>query len=596
MSTCDTDSGRAPSLDSVAVRLEQARRHLIDLVRKSAAPPDSEEEIAQLNASSAHVWCLWAQPEPASTALLVSGEWSLAGFVLLGSFASVEWWETDLRRAELLRDVATQLEWPVRVSYCEPRSVAKRLGECRRRFGFAALQGVLGAIPRRERLLRKATLRTLAASVAGEGQCCVIDCSRFGVHRSGRPDRDRASTFSPPTHWEVQRGLRGQSVARQETVFFHPDHRQPAEILLPPSLLPRARRAALPMRALAKTGVVAFMLGAFACFSPRRSGSVLAEAAARAGDLLNRDAASLTCIERTVRNDTMLLVELADARGNGALLRIALGADAEGSLQRMDDAYLRLGQLPASLRELVPEALPLGRVRGWPVHVERRCRGVPAAELVHSAAGRDAVRRHVMCFVEHLLDATARRDVVDEDFFNARLRARFERVRAVAPEHAVALTKIEDELRRVLLGLRITTGMVHGDVTVNNLLLDPGSLKIVAVVDWEFSLANDLPFDFLHYLIAERRAATGRPWGELVAATLHAEVLDESARELLVKHIARFGVDERTLAAFLVAYWIRGVALRTELGRYSLAPGWKAANLSAPLERILRYLAPRRPG
>ena len=66
------------------------------------------------------------------------------------------------------------------------------------------------------------------------------------------------------------------------------------------------------------------------------------------------------------------------------------------------------------------------------------------------------------------------------------------------------------------------------------------------VIDWETSLAGSLPFDFIHYLISERRESDPQPWGLMVARALAGDLFDAEAEALLNDHLAFLGLAQRT--------------------------------------------------
>jgi hypothetical protein len=159
---------------------------------------------------------------------------------------------------------------------------------------------------------------------------------------------------------------------------------------------------------------------------------------------------------------------------------------------------------------------------------------------------------------------------------------------------AADLSFVGSATASLLQGALIPTVRIHGDLTVNNVFVDPASSTLTGIIDWETSRSGSLPFDLIHYLIAERRELDPQPWGVLVARALSDELFDAESRELLRVHLASLGLDHAMLKPLLVAYWLRGVHLRQTLSGGRLAADWREKNLVGPLGSIRAMVTTRR--
>jgi hypothetical protein len=273
------------------------------------------------------------------------------------------------------------------------------------------------------------------------------------------------------------------------------------------------------------------------------------------------------------------------------LLRVPLSQDAANALVRADRAYRELLEAMPWLRRLIPEAMPLTEVRGWPSHIERKCQGVTARTLVRDPGLRSILRRRVEEFSSALCGSTARTTIIDDAFTQKHFRSKFSAIRAAAPELAGQLSAVEAALVDITRDRSFPTVRIHGDVNMGNLFFDPQTLKLTGVIDWEASVPDSLPFDFLHYLLSEQQELQKRPWGSLIADEFSSRAFDDEARGMLAAHLASIGLGEGLMMPLLVAYWVRGVALRIDRSGGTLASHWQRQNLVEPLSVIATEFA-----
>jgi aminoglycoside phosphotransferase (APT) family kinase protein len=197
---------------------------------------------------------------------------------------------------------------------------------------------------------------------------------------------------------------------------------------------------------------------------------------------------------------------LAQAAGERTVVRIyaARGATRGPQAPEVDAAVLRLvrGLLPVAQ---VLDAQPPRPAAGTPgllvtsfLPGQRLDLVLPALD----AAGRAAVGRHLGILLGRLatmpmprpgifVDAGLRveplppGDLVD---FVAGHRARTA-IASWPPDAYDGLLDVADRAQRVLDRVRRTC-LVHGDLNPKNLLVDPGTLEVTGLLDWEFAYAG----------------------------------------------------------------------------------------------------------
>jgi aminoglycoside phosphotransferase (APT) family kinase protein len=193
-------------------------------------------------------------------------------------------------------------------------------------------------------------------------------------------------------------------------------------------------------------------------------------------------------------------------------------------------------------------------------------------------------------FASALCGSTIRTVIVDDAFTTKHFRSKFSAIRSAAPELARQLFDVEATLVDLTQGRSLPTVRIHGDANLGNLFFDPITLELTGVIDWEASVPDSLPFDFLHYLLSEQQELQKRSWGSLIADEFSSRAFDDDARELLAAHLAAIGLNEELMTSLLVAYWVRGVALRIDRSGGTLAAHWQRQNLVEPLAVIATAL------
>ena len=369
------------------------------------------------------------------------------------------------------------------------------------------------------------------------------------------------------------------------------DHFHPTEILTPPNRLPAARRGQIWARLLDRVGIVEKVLGSFACITPFTQESTLLQEMIRGHHPGSTLPNAVTWRDAIVRDCSMLFLTAGVEGDDDVLLRVPLSQDAANALVRADRAYRELLEAMPWLRRLIPEAMPLTDVRGWPAHIEQKCQGVTARTLVGDPRLRIILRRRVEEFVSALCGSTSRTVIVDDAFRTKHFRSKFDAIRAAAPELARQLSAVETALVGMTRGRSLPTVRIHGDVNMGNLFFDPKAIKLTGVIDWEASVPDSLPFDFLHYLLSEQQELQKRSWGSLIADEFSSRAFDDDARAMLAAHLAAIGLGEGLITSLLVAYWVRGVALRIDRSGGTLAADWQRQNLVEPLAAIATALA-----
>jgi aminoglycoside phosphotransferase len=231
---------------------------------------------------------------------------------------------------------------------------------------------------------------------------------------------------------------------------------------------------------------------------------------------------------------------------------------------------------------LLPDVVEVGAVRGRPYVVERALPGVDGRRFARDGR-REAALEAVAVSMRPLYDASATDVVADDVLLRAWVHQRLDRVsrqRLGAAREAFARPR--GALDAALLGRRIRTGSVHGDLWLGNVLMDPESGKVTGLLDWEHASAvGPVAADLAHLVLSTRSLAEGEQLGAVAARLIDGR---DSLSEAELELVAGWGMSPRD--ALLLA-WLQHLDGR--LAQSTLHPHgrWLRRNADPVLE-VLR--------
>jgi len=241
-------------------------------------------------------------------------------------------------------------------------------------------------------------------------------------------------------------------------------------------------------------------------------------------------------------------------------------------------AMPRLGDWTA----LLPEVVDVGAVRGRPYVVERALPGVDGRRF--ACDGRqDVALAAVARSMQPLYEGASREVVVDDTWLAIWVHERLDRVsREGARAAREAFARPRTALSRALLGQRVRSGSVHGDLWLGNVLMDPGACAVTGVVDWEHaSPVGPVAADLAHLVLSTRSLAGGDQLGAVAARLIEGR---DSLTALELELVAGWGMSAHD--ALLLA-WLQH--LNGRLAQSTLHPHgrWLRRNADPVLE-VLR--------
>ncbi|MGU3498733.1 phosphotransferase family protein [Mycobacterium sp. C31M] len=122
-----------------------------------------------------------------------------------------------------------------------------------------------------------------------------------------------------------------------------------------------------------------------------------------------------------------------------------------------------------------------------------------------------------------------------------------------------------------------SSGIVHGDFHLGNVLLSADTGAVSAIVDWELATIGDPLLDLAQFLVCWPTANGRKAFAEIMPVP-HTTAL-AAEREIILKYEARTGRDldilpwYKVLAAFRLAVLLEGTAVRASRGEAPTALG-----------------------
>jgi O-antigen/teichoic acid export membrane protein/aminoglycoside phosphotransferase len=295
----------------------------------------------------------------------------------------------------------------------------------------------------------------------------------------------------------------------------------------------------------------------------------------------------------TTIHDVDLAVVRNGDDGSRALLRMPTTASGARTVVQHTGVLLKLEDRPLGpCAPLLPRVLGEDLTGASPWMVESFLEGTPALDLLDDLGAERLVELTVDT-VQPLHGHALEHVVVDEQLLRKWVDEPIDRLRAV-PGPALyrhrdnaAYEHLRAELYDALDGKEVAAGLVHGDLWLGNVLVDPKRGEVCGLIDWDFAHEPAIVHaDVMHLLIATRSAQTRMELGEVVVRGLAGE--EWLPYELAaLERTAGVGGSELSHRTLLLLAWLNHVSgLPDKSDRYKTSWLWRARNTELVLEQL----------
>jgi len=547
---------------------------------------EGAETVLSMFRPQRYAWTLLCEPNPTGRALLVPARWSIAPLVLADQFAEVVVWESEPRRAGVLGRFFKRLGVPVNVVSAPLDTLLDHNG----RYRLVVLEDSYAQLSRTH---GSGVARSVSRLLEPGGQCLVVTGNRWGWDNIKRaltfPKRARAlaDVGGLPSLGGLRRALRDASLAAQRVYGLYPDHRDTEEMLGWNRSLPlhRNRGAA---RILDRLGLVKWVHHGLAVVAGHdTAGSSFIDGLLRhlrESLALNATPEISDCRFQEI-GALLAFVRLPGNREG--VLRVALSKLAQVRMERAGDILEALRTRAPELYALAPPQLAAGVFHGRTYTLEAKLPGVTAASLMVNPQATRRILESTLELLASLNQVERRSHHVDQGFVERRLGPWFATMQRYVGGCSDRLEKIYGHLTHAFRGLDLPLVWAHGDLNVDNMLLDPRDLTLTGVIDWDHGTREGLPLhDLLHFLLSVRRLSGDRPIGDVVVSAMEGRLFEPHERAALTRHGTMLGIPESLRTPLLITYWAQHVGEQLDEAAGQLTESWIDNNFRIPLERI----------
>lgn len=276
----------------------------------------------------------------------------------------------------------------------------------------------------------------------------------------------------------------------------------------------------------------------------------------------------------------------AAERTPGAILKLPYTSEGVASLRRQRQVQTTLhaeGGLGA-WRDLLPRPLAAGNVAGRFYVVEQALPGQPALPSLADPAARARLQAAAAAAIGRLHRGTSAQLVVDAATLERWVDRPLRLIRQ-ATRRRPAVERLAAELHAALAGRIVRTSWIHGDFWPGNLLVDPETLAVTGIVDWDLAEPDHLPaLDLFHLLWYSRWLAQRRGLDEVLRALATGSAWMPEERAILEAGQAADSMAALPERALLRLSWLRHIAANLgQSAAYARDRQWVARNIDGVL-------------
>lgn len=295
-------------------------------------------------------------------------------------------------------------------------------------------------------------------------------------------------------------------------------------------------------------------------------------------------------VERVaVRKIGKTVAFLSDVHGSRHLMRIARSPVALARATRNFEtlASLHRSSLPDWVRAAAPSALVRGTEAGYAYFVESCLPGRPGPGAATSGRAAQAWIADAVKYIFALHQATRRRVPMDDIALTGLVREPVARVLGgcATRDAERVLRRLQDICEHALEGCLMPLVLTHGDFTESNCLFDTQG-RLTAVVDWELSVPEGLPFvDLLQLMPVASETSSHPRWQRFDAWMDLYRRPDRADRDpVMSTYLRDFDVPRDTIPALILLQWVAHVADRIDARRDD--ERWMRRRVWQPLESL----------
>ncbi len=287
---------------------------------------------------------------------------------------------------------------------------------------------------------------------------------------------------------------------------------------------------------------------------------------------------------------------------------IKIGLDTVNDRQLANHAHwlkwIRRAQAPDRLKQLVPEFICEGKIGRHRYHCEQFVsEGVGAEQFVSDVGKRDRLIHDVSNILTEFHNICHKRVTIDQDFLSVGFLKPLEEVdqwlsKSERVQYDSWFQTVKAWLHNTLMDHEILLVPRHGDFVPNNILVDKETLALRAILDWEFTQADDLPLlDLMTFLgrafrpmVRANYIAQNKPVDQVQFLGYPEIFVSGAARDTLSVYMDHLGLSQSLLEPLIFMWWVKHI--QDWLPYYRYQEFWKQSRVLPFLDLRLKGLIP----
>lgn len=294
-------------------------------------------------------------------------------------------------------------------------------------------------------------------------------------------------------------------------------------------------------------------------------------------------------VEQKHTEGDLIVALVENEQGETAVLKATRNKKAQESLAHHADVLTQLHQMPAlaSLKPLIPEVIGWVELENTAVLLEQKLPGIALAKVPPSENAPDWGKQAISA-IEFLHMETAVYRPIDQLLIDQWVTTPLHRLRHLSSQHSnqrrqTAIDQLERFLAKSLINRSAHLCWIHGDLTPGNILVNPQSGAIEALIDWEIAQPDNLPeIDLILLSITQQMQRTGNEMGTVLNSLLAQPdwVAPWATEQIIQNHAIN-------AQALLLLTWLHHInANLTKASRFQQNPLWIANNVDRVLQEF----------
>lgn len=260
-------------------------------------------------------------------------------------------------------------------------------------------------------------------------------------------------------------------------------------------------------------------------------------------------------IEKIINGKPKSYVIVAD----NMVIRIPLDKQTTARYRLNKIMLKKLAQ--TEIADFVPRFIEEGKVENYNYYCEEKLSGsaldVPLSKM-------DGMVKSAADFITNFHRETAQKITLNEKNFKRLFSRSINKLSGyLEKEYKEKLAKIEDNLKKQLLGITFVTVWQHGDYKIENILFNTFNWEIKGIIDWDLSEKEGLPLlDIFYLLLYKDSLETQDAISYIFKNRFLVLNLLNSENKIITNYLGTLKIPKYCLKSMLIMFWFQHITKR----------------------------------